>query len=221
MLLPKTEMGKHKRPTPPKKRSPVPPPERIIGETSYRREDDRQRLRNAVRRFEQDRPSCPIKLVVLDLDSAVWAVETGSCDRLHPPLGKVDASTVADASGTRVTLARGARHVLATLRSRHILVSVVNRTNPENARELLELFGLAEFVACWAIAPQPTRLLVQAIRREIGTEHGLRLAAGAILLVDDAKSSIADVQPLEIRTVRIGREIRELADLPHFLSKIA
>ncbi|NOZ23400.1 MAG: hypothetical protein GXP25_20185 [Planctomycetes bacterium] len=213
-------MKKQKQRASPQKRSPVPPPERIIGDTSYQRKDDKQRLRNAVAEFQRDHRPSPIRLIILVLDGALWTVHTGSCSLLTPPLRKLDDATVADASDNTVTLARHALHILAWLRSQHILVSVANRSNPDNARELVKLFGLCEWVDSFSITRERKRVLVTAIRREIDAKYNIRLAPAEILLVDDAESGILDVQPPGIRTALIGREIKEIADLPAFLSKI-
>ena len=125
-----------------------------------------------------------VKLVVFDLDHTLW--DHPNVSSLVFPLTLVTSDSVEDAEHSRVTLFKGIRETLGTLRDRGLMLSVASWNDPLPVLELLRLFGLEGYFKYpqveWDVPKvDMIRTIVGLIRRNL---H-VHVRPEEILFVDD------------------------------------
>ena len=141
-----------------------------------------------------------VGLIVFDLDLTLW--QCGPllwCDQLTPPLGRTGDGRVVSACNTEVRLYSEVEVILEGLREQDILLGVASRTSaPELARELLDLFGIAEHFAHLQIYPGDKSAHFRALQEETG------LAYEEMVFFDDEPRNIDSVGRLGVSAHLVG-----------------
>nr|MDO8077407.1 magnesium-dependent phosphatase-1 [Candidatus Freyarchaeota archaeon] len=161
-----------------------------------------------------------IKLVIFDADETLWASYGYWVSLLTPPLRRVDDEIV-DSEGKRITLFRGVRQLLETLRERGILISLVslNDSEPNRVLECLELFGLRDYIVYpqvnWGDKGENIRRVLSLLKEK----DGINIDCSEVLFVDDHISNIERAKRAcpGILALHIGRDISRVTEIINYL----
>lgn len=160
-----------------------------------------------------------VKLVILDLDRTLW--DHHNVTELRAPFTRIDAQTVADATGVRVRLLPGARELLDTLRERGTLISIASWNEPAPAFAILEALGLRNYFVHPKVEFHPYKeRMVSDLVREV-SEDGVHLRPEEILYVDDRALHFRRVRGAvgPVQTLQAGVDIRDLRDVIGYLDR--
>jgi len=161
-----------------------------------------------------------VKLVILDCDLTLW--DHANVTALQLPLARVDAETVQDADGVRVTLVPGVRELLSGLHARGILVSIASWNQPDPVFAILDLLDLSRYFTHPKVEPHPYKeRTITALLSELATE-GIVLQADEVLYVDDRALHLRRVREAvgAIHTLRPGDEVKDLHDVVSYVDQI-
>ena len=133
-------------------------------------------------------------LIVFDLDLTLW--HCGPllwCDQLTRPLATTRDGRVVSSCDTEVSLFPEVKGLLEGLREDGHLLGVASRTSaPELARDLLELFGIADHFPHQQIYPGDKAAHFLALQQETG------LAFEDMVFFDDEPRNVASVGRLGV-----------------------
>ncbi len=138
-----------------------------------------------------------LELVVFDLDFTLWDAGGSWCDCLSPPFRRA-ADRVVDRRGLDVRLYPDVMEIMEALDAAGIPMGLASRTGePEWARELLELLGVAGRFGFEEIYPGAKPAHFDALRRDSGFDFG------SMLFFDDESRNIRDVSALGVNCVEV------------------
>lgn len=137
------------------------------------------------------------RLVVFDLDFTVWDAGGVWCDYLKPPFRLQDGRVV-DSAGDLVRVYEDIPWALETISELGIDLAIASRTTqPEWARDLLELLNLRHYFAHEEIYPSSKLRHFSALKNATGYDYA------DMLFFDDEVRNIEEVGGLGVRSILV------------------
>lgn len=154
------------------------------------------------------------RLVIFDLDDTLWECDGGCVSFLTMPFSPQGADALSDADGRTLRLMPGTRSLLSWLADRDVLLSIASYNYAEFGTAALAALGILDrfFVPQICVAHKD-----EMVRRICSYACPQGIRRSDMLFVDDRYSNIARVSQLCVPCLHMGRDIRELGEVRHYL----
>ncbi len=154
-----------------------------------------------------------VRLVILDLDLTLW--DHWNVSVLRRPFRRVADDAIEDQEGVRVSLHPGARHVLAGLRARGVMIACASWNEPRPVDEIITLLDLGSSFDYRKVEPHPHKeRTILALLHKL-TEAGLPLTPDEVLYIDDRRIHEEAIRKAvgPVRFLQYGVDVRSLEDV--------
>lgn len=151
-------------------------------------------------------------LIVFDLDFTLWDAGGTWCDHTSPPYVRA-GKNIEDAQGSVIYLYPDVMDILATFSEKETPMAVASRTySPDNAKKLMDLFGIRSFFEHEEIYPSSKILHFESLHRKS------RIPYPEMYFFDDEPRNIIEVGNLGVNAfyVSSGLGWKELKAVPVF-----
>ncbi len=160
-----------------------------------------------------------IKLVVLDLDGVIW--DHLNASELQLPLKKINANTLEDVKGEKISINPGIRYLLEKLKEKGIIISVASWNDPKPVFEALKLFGITEYFKHPQIMDQPNKgEMIKSILEKL-REENITVKPEETLYIDDRLVHLEEVKKIVpgVHFLQIWVDVKDMDEILEFIEK--
>lgn len=157
------------------------------------------------------------KLFVFDLDETLWTVSEGLCSLVRPPFRLSTPDRLENDKGYWVELKPGVRQLFKLLRSKKRYMSLASRNDPGPTMDLLDAFGLSEYLEFPQLGWRPKDESIKRIIKELSKRDKVSIKPEEVFFLDDWPENVVPVKTWGATALLYGQDVQSYEELMEML----